>query len=68
MIKAVLWIILGWLACMYYAIGKQTDEIDWIEMFMQRYKIQGGDEYKLLHFMITEWKKWEKENGQKTSD
>lgn len=36
--------------------------IEWIKIFMQRYKIQGGDEYKLLHFMITEWKKWEKEN------
>lgn len=36
--------------------------VEWIEMFIQRYKIQGGDEYKLLHFMITEWKRWEKEN------
>lgn len=36
--------------------------VKWIEMFIQRYKIQGGDEYKLLHFMITEWKRWEKEN------
>lgn len=38
--------------------------IEWIDMFMQRYKIQGTDEYKLLHFMVTEWKKWEKENGR----
>lgn len=36
--------------------------IVWLDMFMQRYKIQGDDEYKLLHFMVTEWKKWEKEN------
>lgn len=36
--------------------------IEWLDMFMQRYKIQGDDEYKLLHFMVTEWKKWEKEN------
>ena len=36
--------------------------IAWLEMFKQRYKIQGGDEYKLLHFMTTEWKRWEKEN------
>ena len=36
--------------------------IAWLEMFMQRYKIEGGNEYKLLHFMVTEWKKWEKEN------
>lgn len=38
--------------------------IVWLDMFMQRYKIQGDDEYKLLHFMVTEWKKWEKENEQ----
>lgn len=38
--------------------------IEWIDMFMQRYKIQGTDEYKLLYFMVTEWKKWEKENGR----
>lgn len=36
--------------------------VEWLEMFMRRYKIEGGNEYKLLHFMITEWKKWEKEN------
>ena len=36
--------------------------LDWLEMFMQKYKIQGSDEYKLLHFMTTEWKKWEEEN------
>lgn len=38
--------------------------IEWIKMFMQRYKIQGGDEYKLLHFMITEWEKWENQYGK----
>ena len=36
--------------------------IEWLEMFMRRYKIEGNDEYKLLHFMVTEWEKWEKEN------
>lgn len=38
--------------------------VEWLEMFMQRYKIEGGNEYKLLHFMVTEWKKWEKENAK----
>lgn len=36
----------------------------WIEMFIHKYKICGDEEYKLLHFMVTEWKKWEKENGR----
>lgn len=36
--------------------------IEWIEMFIQKYKICGDEEYKLFHFMLTEWKKWEKEN------
>ena len=42
--------------------------IEWLDMFMQRYKIQGDDEYKLLHFMVTEWKKWEKENEKETEE
>lgn len=38
--------------------------IVWLDMFMQRYKIEGGNEYALLHFMATEWKKWVKENDR----
>lgn len=38
--------------------------VEWLEMFMRRYKIEGGNEYKLLHFMVTEWEKWEKENDK----
>lgn len=34
----------------------------WIEMFAQRYKIEGSSEFKVLHLMITKWEKWEKEN------
>ena len=36
--------------------------IEWIEMFVQKYKFYGDEEYKLFHFMITQWKKWRKEN------
>ena len=36
--------------------------IEWIEMFIQKYKFYGEEEYKLFHFMLTKWKKWEKEN------
>ena len=34
----------------------------WLEMFARKYKICGDEEYKIYHFMLTEWKKWEREN------
>lgn len=41
---------------------KDAIPIEWIEMFMEKYRLYGYNEYKVLHFMVTEWKKWVKEN------
>lgn len=46
----------------YVDVEVKAIPVEWLEMFMRRYKIEGNDEYKLLHFMVTEWEKWEKEN------
>lgn len=55
----------------YYFYEEETIEkaptvdaitIAWIEMFMKKYWHIGDSEHKVLNFMVTEWKKWEKEN------
>lgn len=42
---------------------KNAIPVEWIEMFMEKYRLNGDNEYKVLHFMMTEWKRWVKENG-----